>query len=197
MSDNNQNQIFPADADQQPEQRAPQQGAGEQERHEVIQQLQELGNQIETTIRTFVEKGPGKQIVRDVSRAFEDLGNQVQRAARSLNRPAGGEQVIENEEGAIAPVAPQQQQQAPSAPDLRAAATNVASEVESLLVNGLQQLNGQLRKLNERLDARYQGQPGQPGQQAQGSDDASQAATGPTQRLKIEQEDEGGNGQQS
>jgi hypothetical protein len=105
------------------------------ERNELVTELQQLGQQLESTFRAFVA-GPGQTIKREVSDALQEMGTQVQRAVSAIQaRP---------ETAGIEQKARRAIQQVGEKPIVR--------EVEETLVSGVQQINLQLRKLVERLE---------------------------------------------
>lgn len=112
-------------------------GAGE--RSELVAELQQLGQQLETTFRAFVA-GPGQTIRREVSEAFQELGTQVQRAVGAIQQRPEAAELEQKARRAI--------QQVGEKPIVR--------EVEETLVTGIQQINLQLRKLVDRIE----GSPG-------------------------------------
>ncbi len=152
------------------------------ERSELVAELQQLGQQLESTFRAFVT-GPGQTIRREVSEAFEELGTQVQRAVHAIQQRPEASELEQKARRAL--------QQVGEKPIVR--------EVEETLVGGIQQLNLQLRKLVDRIER----QPAS-GEQPQAAttqrlviedesgavtgsvDDQPQAAT--TQSLVIEDE---------
>lgn len=105
------------------------------ERPELVTELQQLGQQLETTFRAFLS-GPGQTIRREVSEAFEELGTQVQRAVSAIQQRPAAAELEEKARRAI--------QQVGEKPIVR--------EVEETLVSGIQQVNLQLRKLVDRIE---------------------------------------------
>lgn len=105
------------------------------ERNELVGELQQLGQQLETTFRAFVA-GPGQTIKREVSEAFQELGTQVQRAVSVIQQRPEAAGLEQKARRAL--------QQASEKPIVR--------EVEDTLVSGVQQINVQLRKLVDRLE---------------------------------------------
>lgn len=107
----------------------------EEERSALTAELQQLGQQLESTFRAFVA-GPGQTIRREVSEAFQELGTQVQRAVSAIQQRPETSELEQKARRAI--------QQVGEKPIVR--------EVEETLVTGVQQINLQLRKLVDRLE---------------------------------------------
>jgi hypothetical protein len=125
------------DAEQEQPVAGEQAGAERQRGPELLAELQELGSQIEATFRAFVA-GPGKTIQRDLTSAFQDLGSQIQKTAKSVQQRAEGSDLQQRARSAV-----QKIQESP-----------VVKEFEETLVNGVQQLSQQLRRLAERIETR-------------------------------------------
>lgn len=111
----------------------------EAERSALTAELQQLGQQLESTFRAFVA-GPGQTIRREVSEAFQELGTQVQRAVTAIQQRPETSELEQKARRAI--------QQVGEKPIVR--------EVEETLVTGVQQINLQLRKLVDRLESQAQ-----------------------------------------
>ena len=107
----------------------------DEERSALAAELQQLGQQLESTFRAFVA-GPGQTIRREVSEAFQELGTQVQRAVTAIQQRPETSELEQKARRAI--------QQVGEKPIVR--------EVEETLVSGVQQINTQLRKLVDRLE---------------------------------------------
>lgn len=106
-----------------------------EERSELVAELQQLGQQLESTFKAFVA-GPGQTIRREVSDAFSELGTQVQRAMSAIQERPQAAEIEQKARRAI--------QQVGERPIVR--------EVEETLVTGVQSINTQLRKLVDRLE---------------------------------------------
>ena len=126
-----------------------------QERSELMAELQQLGQQLESTFKAFVA-GPGQTIRREVTEAFQELGTQVQRAVAAVQEKPQTAELEQKARRAL--------HQATEKPFVR--------EVEETLVTGVQQINTQLRKLVDRMESQA----------------PQQSATGPTQKLYVEDE---------
>lgn len=105
------------------------------ERNELATELQQLGQQLESTFRAFVA-GPGQTIKREVGEALQEMGAQVQRAVSAIQARPETAELEQKARRAI--------QQVGEKPVVR--------EVEETLVSGVQQINTQLRRLVERLE---------------------------------------------
>ena len=140
----------------------PQSGAAT----DLSAELREMGQQLEAALRAALESERAKQIQRDLAGGVRELSHQLQAAVRSLQTNPRVHEAEERGRQAIS----------------QARQSKVIQDVQETVVAGVAQLNDQLRKLVERLEAERTSQPGgSPSQQV--PIDHEPPATGETTRL--------------
>lgn len=104
---------------------------------DLLNELREMGQTIETAFRTFVESDRAKQMQSDVARSVREVTSAMRDAAEKLQSDP---RVAEAEE------------RGRQAFD-RARESQAFHDLQAALVGGLSHLNEQLRKLVEKLEA--------------------------------------------
>jgi heparin binding hemagglutinin HbhA len=104
---------------------------------ELQQELREMGRQLETAFRATVESERAKRIQADIAAGVRELSTQVQSAIDNVQKDPRVQEAEERGRKAIE----------------QAREGKVAQEMQQLLVTGISQINVQLRKLIERIEA--------------------------------------------
>lgn len=139
-------------------------GPGQDASSELIKELREMGQQLETAFRTAIESDRAKQLQQDIVGGVRELAQQVQSAVKSLQDNPRVQQAEERGRQALE----------------QARDSKVVQEVQETIVSGLGQLNSQLRKVVERIE-REVNSASVPSQNVPVEHDAP--ATGETTRL--------------
>ena len=131
---------------------------------DLLKELREMGQQLETAFRTAIESDRAKQLQQDIVGGVRELAQQVQSAVKSLQDNPRVQQAEERGRQALE----------------QARDSKVVQEVQETIVSGLGQLNSQLRKVVERIE-REVNSASVPSQNVPVEHDAP--ATGETTRL--------------
>ncbi len=99
-------------------------------------ELREMGQQIETALRTFIESERAKQLQDDLARGVREVSSQVRTAVQNLQSDPRVAQAEERGRQAIH----------------QARESKVVQDLQDTLVVGLSELNSQLSKLVQRLE---------------------------------------------
>src|SRR5215211_6457778 len=136
---------------------------------DLLNELREMGQQLETAFRAAVQSDRAKQLQKDLAGGVREITEQLKTAAKSVQSDTRFQQAEERGRKAVA----------------QARESKVVQDIQETLVSGLAQLNEQLRKVVENLQS--EGNPPSSGPTAQNVpvDDES-AATGETTRLQDE-----------
>lgn len=140
----------------------PDQGKDGKETPDFAAELRELGNQFEAVFRAAIESERAKQLQRDLASGVRELSHQVQETLKNLQDDPRVQRAEERGRDLL-----NQAQQ-----------SKVVQDIQETLVTGIAQLNVQLRKLAERIEAN----PATPTQHVPVEHDQN-TATGPTTRL--------------
>lgn len=103
---------------------------------DLLKELREMGQQLETAFRTAVESDRAKQLQQDIVGGVRELAQQVQSAVKSLQTNPRIQQAEERGRQALE----------------QARESKVVQEVQETIVSGLSQLNTQLRKVVDRIE---------------------------------------------
>ncbi len=142
----------------------PGQGKDGKETPDFAAELRELGNQFEAVFRAAIESERAKQLQRDLASGVRELSHQVQESLKNLQDDPRVQRAEERGRDLL-----NQAQQ-----------SKVMQDLQETLVNGITQLNVQLRKLAERIETAPAA--GTPAQNVPVEHDQT-TATGPTTRL--------------
>ena len=133
---------------------------------DLLRELREMGQQLETAFRTAVESDRAKQLQRDIVGGVRELAGQVQSAVKSLQTDPRVQQAEQRGRQAVE----------------QARESKVVQDIQETIVSGLGQLNAQLRKVVERLDNEVNKTASTPTQNVPVEHEPP-AATGETTRL--------------
>ena len=146
--------------------------AGQQPGHDkdsgdLLNELREMGQQLESAFRAAVQSDRAKQLQKDLAGGVREITEQLKTAAKTVQNDTRFQQAEERGRQAVA----------------QARESKVVQDIQETLVTGIAQLNEQLRKVVDRLQS--DANPPSSGSSAQDVpvDDQS-AATGETTRLK-------------
>ena len=131
-------------------------GPGQDASSDLIKELREMGQQLESAFRAAIESDRAKQLQKDIIGGVRELSGQVQSAVKSLQTDPRVQQAEERGRQAIE----------------NARESKVVQDIQETIVTGLTQLNNQLRKVVDRIEA----------------ETASRPATPPAQNVPVDQE---------
>ena len=103
---------------------------------DLLKELREMGQQLETAFRTAVESDRAKQLQQDIVGGVRELAGQVQSAVKSLQDSPRVQQAEQRGRQAVE----------------QARESKVVQDIQETIVSGLAQLNSQLRKVVDRLE---------------------------------------------
>ena len=103
---------------------------------DLLKELREMGQQLETAFRTAVESDRAKQLQQDIVGGVRELAGQVQSAVKSLQDSPRVQQAEQRGRQAVE----------------QARDSKVVQDIQETIVSGLAQLNAQLRKVVDRLE---------------------------------------------
>ena len=134
---------------------------------DLLGELREMGQQLETAFRAAIQSDRAKQLQKDLAGGVREITEQLKTAAKTVQNDTRFQQAEERGRQAVA----------------QARESKVVQDIQETLVTGIAQLNEQLRKVVDRLQSDVN--PPSSGSSAQDVpvDDQS-AATGDTTRLK-------------
>jgi heparin binding hemagglutinin HbhA len=118
---------------------APQQGPGQgpaKDSGDLVNELREMGQQLETAFRAAIESERAKQLQRDIASGFREISSQVQEAVKTIQANPRVQQAEERGKQVVS----------------QARESKVVQEIQETIVSGIAQLNDQLRKLVERIE---------------------------------------------
>ena len=146
---------------------ANQQPGHDKDSGDLLNELREMGQQLETAFRAAVQSDRAKQLQKDLAGGVREITEQLKTAAKSVQNDTRFQKAEERGRQAVA----------------QARESKVVQDIQETLVSGLAQLNEQLRKVVENLQS--EGNTPSSGSTAQNVpvDDES-AATGETTRLE-------------
>ncbi|HEU4325616.1 MAG TPA: hypothetical protein VFS21_20925 [Roseiflexaceae bacterium] len=143
----------------------PGQGKDGKETPDFTAELRELGSQFEAVFRAAIESDRAKQLQHDLASGVRELSHQVQESLKNLQDDPRVQRAEERGRDLL-----NQAQQ-----------SKVVQDLQETLVNGIAQLNVQLRKLAERIETNSTA-AATPTQNVPVEHDQT-TATGPTTRL--------------
>ncbi len=109
----------------------------QKETPDLATELREMGQQIEALFRAFIESERAKQMQATVAKSVQNVAAVMRETVEKLQSDPRVQQVEDRGRQALE----------------RARASQVFHDVHETLVNGLEQINAQLRKLVEKLEA--------------------------------------------
>lgn len=133
---------------------------------DLLKELREMGQQLETAFRTAVESERAKQLQQDIVGGVRELATQVQSAVKSLQDNPRVQQAEQRGRQAVE----------------QARDSKVVQDIQETIITGLAQLNSQLRKVVERIDNEVN-KPSGPTTQNVPVEHEPPASTGETTRL--------------
>jgi hypothetical protein len=132
---------------------------------DLLKELREMGQQLETAFRTAVQSERAKQLQQDIVGGVREVAGQVQSAVKTLQADPRVQQAEQRGRQAVE----------------QARESKVVQDIQETVVSGLAQLNVQLRKLVERLESEVNKPSGSPAQNVPVEHEPP--ATGETTRL--------------
>ena len=146
---------------------ANQQPGHDKDSGDLLNELREMGQQLETAFRAAVQSDRAKQLQKDLAGGVREITEQLKTAAKSVQNDTRFQKAEERGRQAVA----------------QARESKVVQDIQETLVSGLAQLNEQLRKVVDRIQSEANAPSGGSAAQDVPVDDQS-AATGDTTRLK-------------
>jgi hypothetical protein len=102
---------------------------------DLVNELREMGQQLESMFRAFVESDRARQLQRDLAGGVQEITKQVQIALRSAQSNPRFQQAEERGRQVLS----------------QAQQSKLVNDVQEALVHGLAQLNDQIKRATERL----------------------------------------------
>jgi len=106
-------------------------------RSEVVQELESLGEQLVTAVKSLWESEESRKLRRELGEGFAELGRQIETAARSAQESEAAKQFGEQVKETVG----------------KAREADIAGKLESGLLTGLRELNEGLGKLINSLES--------------------------------------------
>jgi len=103
---------------------------------DLMKELREMGQQLETAFRTAIESDRAKQLQQDIVGGVRELAGQLQSAVKSLQDNPRVQQAEQRGRQAVE----------------QARESKVVQDIQETIVSGLAQLNAQLRKVVDRME---------------------------------------------
>jgi len=104
---------------------------------DLVKELREMGQQLEAAFRAAIESDRAKQLQKDIAGGVRELTGQIQSAVKSVQTDPRFQKAEERGKQAFE----------------QARESKVVNDIQETIVTGLTQLNAQLRKVVERIDA--------------------------------------------
>jgi heparin binding hemagglutinin HbhA len=104
---------------------------------DLLKELREMGQQLESAFRTAVQSDRAKQLQQDIVGGVREVAGQLQSAVKTLQADPRVQQAEQRGRQAVE----------------QARESKVVQDIQETVVTGLAQLNVQLRKLVERLES--------------------------------------------
>ncbi len=144
----------------------------QKETQDLATELREMGQQLETLFRAFIESERTKQMQATVAKSVRDLAAAMRQTAEKIQTDPRFQQVEDRGRQALE----------------RARESQVFHDVQEALVTGLEQINTRLQKLVEKLEAE-RAASAQTGQQGEANPPVEHVpleapATGETKKLE-------------
>jgi len=136
---------------------------------DLLDELREMGQQLETAFRAAIQSDRAKQLQKDLAGGVREITEQLKTAAKTVQSDTRFQQAEERGRQSVA----------------QARESKVVQDIQETLVSGIAQLNEQLRKVVDRLQNEVNAPSSGPAAQDVPVDDQS-AATGETTRLNDE-----------
>ena len=114
---------------------------------DLMKELREMGQQLEAAFRATIESDRAKQLQQDIVGGVRELANQVQSAVKSLQADTRFQQAEERGRQAL-----NQAEERGRHAFAQARESKVVQDIQETFVNGLTQLNSQLRKVVDRIE---------------------------------------------
>ena len=146
---------------------ANQQPGNDKDSGDLLNELREMGQQLETAFRAAIQSDRAKQLQKDLAGGVREITEQLKTAAKTVQNDTRFQQAEERGRQAVA----------------QARESKVVQDIQETLVTGIAQLNEQLRKVVDRLQSEANAPASGSSAQNVPVDDQS-AATGETTRLK-------------
>ena len=146
---------------------ANQQPGHDKDSGDLLNELREMGQQLETAFRAAVQSDRAKQLQKDLAGGVREITEQLKTAAKSVQNDTRFQKAEERGRQAVA----------------QARESKVVQDIQETLVSGLAQLNEQLRKVVDRIQSEANAPSSGSATQDVPVDDQS-ATTGETTRLK-------------
>jgi heparin binding hemagglutinin HbhA len=146
---------------------ANQQPKNDKDSGDLLDELREMGQQLETAFRAAIQSDRAKQLQKDLAGGVREITEQLKTAAKSVQSDTRFQQAEERGRQAVA----------------QARESKVVQDIQETLVSGIAHLNDQLRKVVDRIQSEANAPSSGPVSQDVPVDDQS-AATGETTRLK-------------
>jgi hypothetical protein len=140
-----------------------------QDKDDLLHELREMGQQLETAFRAAIQSERAKQLQKDLAGGVREITEQLKTAVKTVQEDTRFQQAEERGRKAVE----------------QARESKVVQDIQETVVSGLAHLNEQLRKVVERIQAEGNAPSGGPSSQNVPVDDQS-AATGETTRLNDE-----------
>ena len=134
---------------------------------DLLDELREMGQQLESAFRAAIQSDRAKQLQKDLAGGVREITEQLKTAAKTVQSDTRFQQAEERGRQAVA----------------QARESKVVQDIQETLVSGLAQLNEQLRKVVDRIQSEVNAPSSGPSTQNVPVDDQS-AATGETTHLK-------------
>src|SRR3954451_10647527 len=144
---------------------ANQQSGNNKDSGDLLNELREMGQQLETAFRTAIQSDRAKQLQKDLAGGVREITEQLKTAAKTVQNDTRFQQAEERGRQAVA----------------QARESKVVQDIQETLVSGIAQLNEQLRKVVDRLQSEGNTPSGSSAQNVPVDDQS--AATGETTRL--------------
>src|SRR5215213_9309198 len=116
---------------------ANQQPGSNKDSGDLLDELREMGQQLETAFRAAVQSDRAKQLQKDLAGGVREITTQLKTAAKAVQSCTRFQQAEERGRQAVA----------------QARESKVVQDIQETLVTGITQLNDQLRKVVERIQA--------------------------------------------
>ena len=145
---------------------ANQQPGNNKDSGDLLDELREMGQQLETAFRAAIQSDRAKQLQKDLAGGVREITEQLKTAAKTVQSDTRFQQAEERGRQAVA----------------QARESKVVQDIQETLVSGIAQLNEQLRKVVDRLQSEANAPSGSSAQNVPVDDQS--AATGETTRLE-------------
>jgi hypothetical protein len=104
---------------------------------DLLKELREMGQQLEAAFRAAIESDRAKQLQKDIAGGVREMTTQIQSAVKSVQTDPRFQKAEERGKQAFE----------------QARESKVVQDIQETIVSGLTQLNAQLRKVVERVEA--------------------------------------------